>query len=80
MGKRSPSRRVQLFHVQLGWVSLSDSDSWTFKSRQGLRFPIHKGFTTTLQYNYDYDNDPSDDSREKWDSKLMMLFGWQFKK
>jgi hypothetical protein len=33
----------------LGWVSLSDSEDWTFKSRQGLRFPIYKGFTTTLR-------------------------------
>ena len=72
------SRRVQLFHRQLGWASLSDSEDWAFKSRQGLRFPIYKGFTTTLQYNYDYANNPSDDSEEKWDSKLMMLFGWQF--
>ncbi len=71
------SRRIQLFHRQLGWASLSDSEDWSFKSRQGLRFPIYKGFTTTLQYNYDYDNNPSDDSEEKWDSKLMMLFGWQ---
>lgn len=71
-------RHVQLFHRQLGWVSVSDFEDWTFKSRQGLRFPIYRGFTTTLQYNYDYDNNPSDDSEEKWDSKLMMLFGWQF--
>lgn len=72
------SRRAQLFHRQLGWVSVSDSEDWTFKSRQGVRFPIYKGFTTTLQYNYDYDNNASEDSEEKWDSKLMMLFGWQF--
>jgi putative salt-induced outer membrane protein YdiY len=69
---------VQLFHRQIGLISLSDSENWLLKTRQGLRFPIYKGFTTTLQYNYDYDNDPSSDADEKWDSKLMFLLGWQF--
>jgi putative salt-induced outer membrane protein YdiY len=69
---------VQIFHLQAGWIRLSDSDKWRLKTRQGLRFPIYRGFTTTLQYNYDYDNEPSPDADEKWDSKLMFLLGWQF--
>jgi putative salt-induced outer membrane protein YdiY len=69
---------VQLFHLQTGWIKASDTEKWILKTRQGLRFPIYKGFTTTLQYNYDYDNDPSSDADEKWDSKLMLLLGWQF--
>ncbi len=69
---------VQLFHRQIGWISLFKSDKWIFKTRQGLRFPIYEGFTATIQYNYDYDNDPSSDADEKWDSKLMFLLGWQF--
>lgn len=69
---------VQLFHRQTGWVKLSDTGKWLLKTRQGLRFPIYEGFTTTLQYNYDYNNEPSSDADEKWDSKLMLLLGWQF--
>ena len=69
---------VQLFHRQTGWIKLTDSNKWLLKTRQGLRFPIHKGFTTTLQYNYDYNNDPSPDADKKWDSTLMFLLGWQF--
>lgn len=69
---------VQLFHRQTGWIKATDSKKWVVKTRQGLRFPIYKGFTTTLQYNYDYDNDPSADADEKWDSSLMFLLGWQF--
>jgi putative salt-induced outer membrane protein YdiY len=69
---------VQLFHRQTGWVKVSDSNKWILLTRQGLRFPIYKGFTTTVQYNYDYDNDPSADADKKWDSKLMFLLGWQF--
>ncbi len=69
---------VQLFHRQIGFIKLAETDKWLIKTRQGLRFPIYKGFTTTLQYNYDYNNEPSADADEKWDSKLMFLLGWQF--
>jgi len=69
---------VQLFHRQTGFIKLADTNRWLLKTRQGLRFPIYKGFTTTLQYNYDYNNDPSPAAKEKWDSKLMVLLGWQF--
>ena len=69
---------VQLFHRQTCLISLSDSDKWLLRTRQGLRFPIRQGFTATIQYNYDYDNDPSSDANEKWDSKLMFLLGWHF--
>ena len=72
------NRFVQLFHRQTGWVKAVETDKWLVKTRQGLRFPIYKGFTTTLQYNYDYNNEPSQDADEKWDSKLMLLLGWQF--
>lgn len=72
------NKAFQLFHRQIGLISLSNSENWLLKTRQGLRFPIYKGFTTTLQYNYDYDNDPSPDADKKWDSKLMFLLGWQF--
>lgn len=71
-------KRVQLFHDQTGIISLSNSSKWLLKTRQGLRFPIYKGFTATLQYNYDYDNEPSEDAKEKWDSKFIFLLGWQF--
>ena len=72
------NKSVQLFHRQIGWISFFESDKWVFKTRQGLRFPIYKGFTATIQYDYDYDNEPSSDADEKWDSKLMFLLGWQF--
>jgi putative salt-induced outer membrane protein YdiY len=72
------NKSVQLFHRQIGWIKLSESDKWVFNTRQGLRFPIYKGFTTTIQYDYDYDNEPSSDADDKWDSKLMFLLGWQF--
>ena len=72
------NKRVQLFHVQIGWISLFDSNTWVIKTRQGLRFPIYEGFTSTIRHDYNYDNDPSSDADDKWDSKMMFLLGWRF--
>lgn len=71
-------RAFQLFHNQQGYTQMTTPGNWLIKTRQGVRIPIYKGFTATLQYNYDYDNDPSDEADKKWDSKLMFLLGWQF--
>ena len=71
-------KTFQLFHNQNGYIKISNSTNWTIKTRQGIRFPICKGLTTTIQYNYDYDNEPSEDADRKWDSKLMFLIGWEF--
>jgi putative salt-induced outer membrane protein YdiY len=69
---------VQLFHHQLGFLKLADTEKYVLKTRQGLRFPIKHGLTATFQYNWDYDNEPSESAEEKWDTKLMFLLGWQF--
>jgi len=70
---------LQLFHNQTGVVSLDDSSDWFLKTRQGVRFPLYRGITGTLQYNYDYDHNPSPGAKENYDSKLMFLVGYQFK-
>jgi hypothetical protein len=70
---------VQLFHTNNGYISFDDSSNWLINTRQGLRFPLYKGFVTTLQYNFEYNNDPSPDAAEKWDSSLVFLLGYQFK-
>jgi putative salt-induced outer membrane protein YdiY len=70
---------VQLFHVHTGFVSLEDSDDWFLRTRTGLRFPVYKGLTATLQYNFDYDNQPSVDAEKKEDTKFIFLLGYEFK-
>jgi putative salt-induced outer membrane protein YdiY len=71
-------KRVQLFHSNNGYIDLEDSNKWLINTRQGLRFPLYKGLTTTLQYNYNYQNDSSSEAISEWDSKMMVLFGYQF--
>ena len=72
------NKSVQLFHTNNGYISFDDTSNWLINTRQGLRFPVYKGFITTLQYNFEYNNDPSPDAIEKWDSSLMFLLGYQF--
>ena len=48
-------------------------------TRQGLRLALYKGLTATLLYNYEYDNEPSEDAEKKWDSKLLFPLKLQFK-
>ena len=69
---------IQVFHSNNGFISLENSNKWVINTRQGIRFPLYKGFVTTIQYNYDYQNDPSSEATSKWDSKFMFLLGYQF--
>ena len=69
---------VQLFHETTGYISLENADNWFIKTRTGLRFPIYKGFTATLQYNYDWNNRPSSDTKKEEDTKLIFLLGYEF--
>ena len=70
--------RVQLFHSNFATISLQDAANWQIRTRQGLRFYLYKGLTSTIQYNYDYDNEPSTAAETKWDSKLLILLGYEY--
>jgi len=72
-------KSVQLFHVNTGYVSLEHGKDWFFKTRTGLRFPLYKGLTATLQYNFDYDNQPSESAETREDTKFIFLLGYEFK-
>jgi len=70
---------VQLFHVNTGFISLEDANDWFLKTRTGLRFPLYKGLTATLQYNFDWDNQPSPAAETEEDTKFIFLLGYEFK-
>ena len=69
----------QLFHSNLATLGFRNADNWRIRTRQGFRFFLYKGLTTTFQYNYDYNNNPSTDADTKWDSKILILLGYEFK-
>lgn len=68
----------ELFHSNLATISIKDADNWNIRTRQGLRFYLYKGLATTFQYNYDYNNAPSPAAETKWDSKFLILLGYEF--
>lgn len=68
----------QLFHSNFATIGIKDADNWQIRTRQGLRFYLYKGLTATFQYNYDYDNKPSPAAETKWDSKFLILLGYEF--
>jgi putative salt-induced outer membrane protein YdiY len=70
---------VQLFHVNTGYVSLEDANDWFLKTRTGLRFSLYKGLTATLQYNFDWNNQPSVAAETEEDTKFIFLLGYEFK-
>lgn len=70
---------VQLFHTDNGYISLENGSNWFLKTRTGLRFPLYKGFGATLQYNFDYDNQPSMDAQTREDTKFIFMLGYEFK-
>ena len=68
---------VQLFHWNEGFYRLDDSEDIWLRSRTGLRFPLYKGLTWTVQYNLDWDNNPVAGNDEK-DTTLLFTLGYQF--
>jgi putative salt-induced outer membrane protein YdiY len=73
------SRLFQLFHLSDGYMSFENAGDWIINTRHGIRFPLYKGITATLQYSYDYDNEPSPDARADYDSKLSFLLGYEYR-
>ena len=69
---------VQLFHWDEGFFSIEDSEDIWLRSRTGLRFPLYKGLTWTVQYNLDWDNNPLPGKEQK-DTTLLFSLGYQFK-
>lgn len=71
--------RLQFFHSNKGYVSLENKEDWLVKSKTGLRFPLYSGFKATLQYEYEWDNEPASDAETEYDSTFMLLLGYEFK-
>jgi len=49
---------TQFFHDHEGIVSVEDPDDMIFRAQTGLRFPLVKNLSGTLQYNVDWQNTP----------------------
>jgi putative salt-induced outer membrane protein YdiY len=68
---------VQFFHNHTGFVGLPDTTNTFIRTRTGLRFPFHKNFNLTGQYNFDWNNSPADD-RKSVDQQYIFSLGYQY--
>jgi len=68
---------MQFFHNHQGFIGLADPKKTVIRTRTGLRFPLPKGFSTTLQYNWDWDNNPAPGA-DRVDTRALVLIGYNF--
>ena len=67
----------QFFHWDEAFLNPDDTENIWLRSRTGLRFPIYKGLTWTVQYNLDWDKSPLPGLDEA-DTTLLFTLGYQF--
>jgi len=65
----------QCFHHHEGTVSLENTQDIMIRTRTGLRIPLRKGFNTTVQYNWDWDNSPAPDN-DRVDERYLVTLGY----
>jgi len=67
----------QFFHHHEGLISLEDTEDMVIRTRTGLRIPLRKGFNTTVQYNWDWDNAPAP-GIERVDERYLLTLGYSW--
>lgn len=68
-------RRAELFHDQDGFLSISDPDFLTIRSKTGVRLPIAGGITASAQVNADWERTPAP-GRKATDTTLLLGLGY----
>lgn len=69
------ARGAELFHDQDGFLSLSDPDFLTLRTRSGVRLPIAGGMTASAQINADWERTPAP-GRKSTDTTLLLGLGY----
>ena len=69
--------KTEFFHRHALFSALDDSQNFFFRTRTGLRLPIVENLHTTIQYNYDYDDNPAP-GRVKEDKAWLFTLGYRW--
>lgn len=67
--------RAQFFHIHEAYAAVDESDNAFVRSQTGLRFPLVYQVTGTLQYNVDWEKNPTSD-RVPTDKALLFTLGY----
>ncbi len=68
---------VQLFHNHEVVVPTDESDGWFASARSGIRVPLRRNLSASLQLNYDYDNDPPPETK-RYDSVTLLNLAYEW--
>lgn len=68
---------MDFFHRHRGIKGLDSMDNFIIAAQTGVKFPLLAGFTATLEYDVNYDNDPPADV-EKTDSTYILGIGYSW--
>jgi putative salt-induced outer membrane protein YdiY len=68
---------VQFFHWNETFMSADDNEDIWLRSRTGFRFPLYRGITWTVQYTWDWDNEPAE-GQKRDDTTLNITLGYQY--
>lgn len=68
---------VQFFNRDVFFNSLDDSENQFLRTQTGLRLPIVERLNSTIQYNYDWDNNPAPGRRSE-DKTWLFTLGYRW--
>jgi putative salt-induced outer membrane protein YdiY len=69
--------RLQPYHRQFGYAALDGDDKYLWQSWTGVRVPLAGGFTGAVEFEYDYDSDPSMEAKTT-DTTLRLKLGYEW--
>ena len=69
--------KIEFFNVDSLHVAVDDSDNLFLRTRTGFRFPLVERMHSTIQYNYDYDDNPAP-GRVKADKAWLFTLGYKW--
>jgi putative salt-induced outer membrane protein YdiY len=67
----------QLYHRQVGFVTLNSSGKWLWRSWQGVRMPLSGGLVGSIEYELDFDSKPAIEA-ETTDSTIRLKMGYKW--
>jgi hypothetical protein len=68
---------LQFFHNHRYTQSLETGSDYIFKTQTGLRIPIFDSLQATLQYNFDRDNAPANNTKKN-DHEYLLTAGYKW--